>query len=87
VNDAEALKSLPAPDALPLERAEGRLLAERLEAAIAQLPRAQQEVLLLSRFAGLDHQEIAQVIGSSPQAVRVALHRALRRLRAQLEAL
>jgi RNA polymerase sigma-70 factor (ECF subfamily) len=86
-DDPEALSTLSALGALPLERAEGRQLAERLEAAIEQLPRSQREVLLLSRVAGLDHQEIAQVIGASPQAVRVALHRALRRLHRQLEAL
>ncbi len=83
-NDPDALLTVAAPDALPLEGAEGRELAERLEAAIGQLPRSQREILLLSRFAGLDHQEIAQVTGASPEAVRVGLHRALRRLRERL---
>lgn len=67
-----------------LELAEARQLGERLEAAIARLPVAQREVLLLSRFAGLSHEEVAQVTGSSPGAVRVALHRALGRLRTLL---
>ncbi len=80
----EALSTVPAPDALPLERAEGRELADRLDAAIGQLPRSQREILLLSRFAGLAHEEIAQVTGSSPEAVRVGLHRALRGLRERL---
>jgi len=53
----------------------------RLEEAIARLTPGQREVLLLSRYAGLDHAEIAEVTGSSPGAVRVALHRALRALR------
>jgi len=46
-----------------------------------RLPPFQREVVLLSRFAGLDHEEIAHVTGASPAAVRVALHRGLRRLR------
>jgi RNA polymerase sigma-70 factor (ECF subfamily) len=86
VNDSPALETLPASNASPLERAEARDLAEQLEAAIRQLPASQREVLLLSRFAGLDPHEVAQVTGASPGAVRVALHRALRRLRAQLGA-
>jgi RNA polymerase sigma-70 factor (ECF subfamily) len=87
VYDTAVLETLPALDASPLERAEARELAARLEAAVRQLPPSQRELLLLSRFAGLDHQKVAQVSGASPEAVRVALHRALRRLRAQLGAL
>src|SRR5262249_8672549 len=83
-NDAGALETLPAPIASPLERAEARELAPRLAAAVQQLPPSQREILLLSRFAGLNHDEVAAVTGASPEAVRVALHRALRRLRAQL---
>ena len=81
VNDTEALRTVPEPDASPLERAEAQELAERLEVAVRQLPPSQRDVVLLSRFAGLDQDEVAQVTGASPQAVRVTLHRALRRLR------
>ncbi|MGH7322160.1 MAG: RNA polymerase sigma factor [Candidatus Rokuibacteriota bacterium] len=84
VNGTAALETVPAPDASPLERAGARELAERLEAGVRQLPPSQREILLLSRFAGLNHQEVAEVTGASPEGVRVALHRALRRLRAQL---
>jgi len=68
------------PGATPLQRAEAQELAERLQAAVLRLPPAQREVLLLSRFAGLTDEEVAVVTGASPGAVRVALHRALRRL-------
>ena len=85
--DAGVLETLPAPEASPLERAEARELAPRLAAAVRQLPSSQREILLLSRFAGLSHDEVAAVTGASPQAVRVALHRALRRLREQLGSL
>lgn len=45
-----------------------------------RLPPSQREVLLLSRFSGLSHEEIAEITGASAGAVRVTLHRALRRL-------
>jgi len=68
------------PGASPLERAEATELGRRLGAAVRRLPPAQREVLLLSRVAGLDVSEVAEITGTSPGAVRVALHRALRRL-------
>ncbi len=75
------LEELAAPDASPLEQAEGQELARRLQAAVGWLSPSQREVLLLSRFTGLNHEEVARVTGGSPAAVRVTLHRALRRLR------
>lgn len=61
-------------------RAEAGELLARLERALDALPSAQREIVLLSRVAGMDAPDIAAVVGSSPGAVRVALHRALRRL-------
>ena len=80
----QALARLTDPGATPPEQVEARELLERLETAVLELPPAEREVLLLSRFAGLTHTEIADVTGISPGAVRVALHRALRRLRNSL---
>ncbi len=77
----EQIEALADPGATPLQEAEARELGERLQAVVLRLPPSQREVLLLSRFAGLDHEEIARVTGASPTAVRVTLHRALRRLR------
>lgn len=73
--------TVPDPGASPLQHAQAQDLAARLQAAILRLPPAQREVLLLSRFAGLAHTDVAQVTGASPGAVRVTLHRALRALR------
>ena len=75
------VETLVDPQASPLQRTEARELGERLERAVRRLPPAQREVLLLSRVAGLSHDEVAQVTGTSPGAVRVTLHRALGRLR------
>ena len=74
------MPDLPALET-PSQHAEAQELAARLEQALDRLPPGQREVLLLARLGGLDAAEIAAVTGSTPGAVRVALHRALRRLR------
>lgn len=79
--DDESLQEVADPSQSPLAELEGRALGERLQLAVTCLPPFQRAVVLLSRFAGLSHEEIAQVTGASPGAVRVALHRGLRRLR------
>ncbi|MFQ5899496.1 MAG: RNA polymerase sigma factor [Candidatus Methylomirabilia bacterium] len=81
---AEALESLADPGPTPLEQAEAQELREQLQGAVLKLPPTEREVLLLSRFAGLSHEEIGEVTGASLGTVRVALHRALRRLRGLL---
>jgi RNA polymerase sigma-70 factor (ECF subfamily) len=73
--------ALPDPSPSPLRHVEAGEELRLLEAALQQLPPGQREVLLLSRYAGLSHTEIAEVTGRSPEAARVALHRALGRLR------
>jgi RNA polymerase sigma-70 factor (ECF subfamily) len=77
---AEALASLPGPDRSD-QPAAAQDLAARLEAALARLAPGQREVLLLARVEGLSLEEVARVTGATPGAVRVTLHRALRRLR------
>jgi RNA polymerase sigma-70 factor, ECF subfamily len=47
---------------------------------LAGLPRLQAEVILLRVVAGLDTETVAELVGRSPGAVRVAAHRGLRRL-------
>ncbi|MBI4607691.1 MAG: sigma-70 family RNA polymerase sigma factor [Candidatus Rokubacteria bacterium] len=81
LESGEILETVAAPGATPLQEAEAQELGDYLQAAVLRLPPSQREVLLLSRFAGLSHEEIAHVTGASPEAVRVALHRALCRLR------
>jgi len=79
--EPESAEAIPDPDPGPLRRLEARETLARLDAALAQLTPRQREVLLLARYAGLSHAEIAEITGSSPEAVRVTLHRALRVLR------
>jgi RNA polymerase sigma-70 factor (ECF subfamily) len=61
-----------------------KLSTEGAIAVISALPRFQAEVILLRVVAGLDNQAVAQLVGRSPGAVRVAAHRGLRHLAATL---
>jgi RNA polymerase sigma-70 factor, ECF subfamily len=47
---------------------------------ISALPRDQAEIIMLRVVAGLDTHAVARIVGKRPGAVRVAAHRALRRL-------
>src|SRR5260370_5185175 len=71
---------LTAPDTadVVLERATTRATLT----LISTLPRDQAEIIMLRVVAGLDTHAVARIVGTSPGAVRVAAHRALRRLAA-----
>jgi len=70
----------PAPDdtvAAALEY----ISTETALALIATLPRDQAEIVVLRVVVGLDASAVAQIVGKSAGAVRVAAHRGLRTLR------
>jgi RNA polymerase sigma-70 factor (ECF subfamily) len=50
------------------------------------LPEKQREILVLRVVVGLSAEETAEMVGSTPGAVRVAQHRALGRLRKEIAA-
>ena len=78
----EAAQQVTAPDA-----ADQALEAVSTQVAmdlIKSLPREQAEIIMLRVVAGLDTEAVAQLVGRSPGAVRVAAHRGLRRLAAIL---
>jgi RNA polymerase sigma-70 factor (ECF subfamily) len=52
-----------------------------LSRALASLPEGMRLVLLLREVEGLPHESIASLLGISPSASAVRLHRALKRLR------
>lgn len=61
-----------------------RLSTARAIALVATLPREQAEAVMLRAVVGLDVAAAAQVLGKQPGAVRVAAHRGLKRLAAEL---
>jgi len=73
------------PDWLPASPDTADVAIEHLAtrsalALVAGLPSLQAEVILLRVVAGLDTDTVARLTGRSPGAVRVAVHRGLRRL-------
>jgi RNA polymerase sigma-70 factor (ECF subfamily) len=54
-------------------------------ALISALPPDQAEIIMLRVVAGLAAHDVAQLVGKSPGAVRVAAHRGLRRLAAAVD--
>ncbi|HEY2576295.1 MAG TPA: RNA polymerase sigma factor [Streptosporangiaceae bacterium] len=76
--DPEALERLSAPDTADV--ALERMATRAALAAVVALPRDQAEIIMLRVVAGLDTSQVASIVGKSPGAVRVAAHRALRRL-------
>ncbi len=60
----------------PFETAAANELERRIEHALATIPIASREVLLLVGIAGLDQADAADVLGITPEALRQRLHRA-----------
>jgi RNA polymerase sigma-70 factor, ECF subfamily len=69
---------------LPAPAADGQAdeheLLELVRDAVAELPRGYREAVLMHYLEGLSCEEIAALLGSSPGAIRVRLHRARRQL-------
>jgi RNA polymerase sigma-70 factor (ECF subfamily) len=86
-NRTEPMAELPDTPVLN-DGPENRVLAgeqtERLGGLLQTLTQRQREVLVLRIAVGLSAEETAQVVRSTPGAVRVTQHRALNRLRGQL---
>ncbi len=81
----------PAPAAELGERGSGRELAEDvarrldLDSALAMLSRRDRELIALRYGTDLKVRQIAELLGERTNTVQVALHRALERLRDELE--
>jgi RNA polymerase sigma-70 factor (ECF subfamily) len=65
----------------PEEQAISRDTARRIEAEVSRLPRMQRDVFLLRAQQGLEYEEIAAALGTTPGAARVHYHHAVRRLK------
>ncbi len=79
--DPADLHDLPddAPDSA--ERAATSEDLTLLRTALARLPFETREVLVLSRLQQIEHKDIARLLDTTPGAVKVRVHRALKELR------
>jgi RNA polymerase sigma-70 factor (ECF subfamily) len=78
---AERFASWAEPADKILERTENRAVVRRM---IGQLPDAYRTVLLLRDIEGLDTEETAKLLETTPNAVKIRLHRARQALRTLL---
>jgi len=69
----------------PFEAVAASELERRIERALAAMPAASREVLLLVAVAGMDHSDAADICGITPEALRQRLHRAREMLSKALE--
>lgn len=65
----------------PAANMDATRLEENLRTWIDELPQRQREALVLSRFEGLTHEEVAEVMEISPPTVNNHIVRALKKLR------
>ncbi len=77
----EVLEAIPGED--PRE-APGQRDPVDLEAALATLPAAQREALVMTKLNGLSVREAAAALNSTEGAVKVKVHRAMQKLRERL---
>lgn len=89
-NKRANLKDASSPDEagplLPDVQLQSDTLEANLERWIEDLPDRQREALLLSRYQGLSHNEIASVMDISPRTVNNHIVAALKKIRDQIRA-
>lgn len=83
--ETEELESLPAPAGNPYEQLREHELAEWLRRSLLKVSPMAAEIFALSRFEGMDNQEIARLLGTTPNSVAVLLHRTRIRLLRELQ--
>ncbi len=76
----DLLDRAPAAD----QQLEASILGDRLRLYIDQMPERRREAFMLSRFEGLSHEEIAQVMHLTPRTVNTHIVLALKDLRKRL---
>jgi RNA polymerase sigma factor (sigma-70 family) len=75
-------QSLTATPVRPDEAVSGYRLAERLHEALAELPKLQLACFVGVQFDNRSVSEVARLLGLTPEAVRMNVHRARQHLRA-----
>jgi RNA polymerase sigma factor (sigma-70 family) len=77
---AEALER-PELGLNPMRRLEAERERARLKRALLRLREDKRELIVLARYRGLSHEQIAGLLGVETGAIKVRIHRALRELR------
>ncbi|MBX7198494.1 MAG: RNA polymerase sigma factor [Rhodospirillaceae bacterium] len=70
----------PSADVIAENAQTDNLRLQALDRAVATLPAAQKEVIVLTAFAGLSQQEVAAQLGTSVKSVEMKVRRAKQRL-------
>jgi RNA polymerase sigma-70 factor (ECF subfamily) len=83
-DDASPIEPATGPEADSEQAAIARQTAVIVEKALAALPSAQREAFVLLRYEGLSVQEAAEILGSTPTAVKLRAFRAYESLREAL---
>ncbi|MCV7359213.1 sigma-70 family RNA polymerase sigma factor [Mycolicibacterium fluoranthenivorans] len=71
-------------EAGPEQRALDSEASARMDRLLATLPDKQREIIILRVVVGMSAEEVAEAVGSTPGAVRVAQHRALAKLKSEI---
>ena len=82
--DDQELKIIDAPS---LDSYRADQLSESVREALDTLPKTYREVLMLQYFGGMNSDEIAKVLGTSPTAIRMRLSRARTQLKEEMVAM
>jgi RNA polymerase sigma factor (sigma-70 family) len=80
LNEDEATE-FTSPDPTPGDQIIQNQEMRHLNKALDRLPREKREVLLLTRFHNLKHEEIAEILGCSVPSVKAKVFRAMQDLR------
>jgi RNA polymerase sigma-70 factor (ECF subfamily) len=78
--DVELHDSVTDDNPLPEDSLQKRQEFRRLRSALSILTQEQQDILILRFMENKSHQEVAEILGKSPSAIRTMQHRALVRL-------
>ncbi len=79
------IEAMDEPSPVDVEQAAlGRVFWDQLERSVRQLPEAYRAVVVMRDVYGMSGEETGEMLGISPGAVKVRLHRARRRLRDEL---
>jgi RNA polymerase sigma factor (sigma-70 family) len=79
-NREEVAEDLPAGGPSALDIAIGHEELERYERALESLSEPDAQLIVMRAELGMDYKAIAEELGKSPDAARMALARALKRL-------